>query len=165
VTPLAGLVAISASIALGSLHRDHRALARRNIRLFQDQSADIPECGARHFQLQVLRSSYSRAKVHVESLENGPDKWALATDVEILRTKLLRKEGSFRADCVKGLGEMIPGGRASGRRPSEFDPRQVRAGVKIEMEHTSDPRIAREIAMDHLTEDPRYYVKLQRAGL
>jgi hypothetical protein len=33
------------------------------------------------------------------------------------------------------------------------------------MEHTNDPDIAKEIAMDHLTEDPRYYTKLVNAGL
>ena len=32
---------------------------------------------------------------------------------------------------------------------------------KVEMEHTNDPDIAREIAMDHLTEDPDYYKKLE----
>jgi hypothetical protein len=103
VNPLFGIAAISASIALGSLHRDHRSLARKNIRLFIDQSDDIRECGARHFQLQVLRGSYARAKTHVESLESGPDKWALATEVEILRSKLLRKENAFRTECVSDL--------------------------------------------------------------
>ena len=35
----------------------------------------------------------------------------------------------------------------------------------VEMEHTNDPDIAKEIAMDHLTEDPDYYSKLIKAGL
>ncbi len=63
------------------------------------------------------------------------------------------------------LGDMIPGGYAEGRDPSEFDPRELRAGIRVEMEHTRDPRIAREIAMDHLVEDPHYYRKLKKAGL
>ena len=33
------------------------------------------------------------------------------------------------------------------------------------MEHTDDKTMAEEIAMDHLTEDPKYYTKLLRAGL
>ena len=33
------------------------------------------------------------------------------------------------------------------------------------MEHTNDDKIATEIAMDHLTEDPEYYSKLVAAGL
>ncbi len=64
-----------------------------------------------------------------------------------------------------GLGEFIPGGRAAGRRARDFDPAQLAMGIRIELEHTPDPRIAKEIAMDHLVEDPRYYTKLKRAGL
>ena len=30
-------------------------------------------------------------------------------------------------------------------------------GIKIEMEHTSDPEVAKKIAMDHLRENPNYY--------
>jgi hypothetical protein len=56
--------------------------------------------------------------------------------------------------------ELIPGGLASGMRPSDFDPAALRRGTKVEMEHTGDRRVAQEIAMDHLVEDPRYYEKL-----
>lgn len=59
----------------------------------------------------------------------------------------------------------IPGGLAEGRSPSEFDPAQLRAGIEVEREHTNDTAIAREIAMDHLVEDPHYYDKLEAAGL
>jgi hypothetical protein len=62
-------------------------------------------------------------------------------------------------------GELIAGGDAAGRSPSSFDPEQLRIGTRVEMEHTVDSAIAREIAMDHLTEDPLYYLKLLRAGL
>lgn len=54
----------------------------------------------------------------------------------------------------------IPDGRSKGRHPSEFDPVQLRRGTKVEMEHTTDRRVAQRIAMDHLVEDPLYYVKL-----
>lgn len=33
------------------------------------------------------------------------------------------------------------------------------------MEHTKDRRLAQKIATDHLTEDPLYYTKLDKAGL
>jgi len=33
-------------------------------------------------------------------------------------------------------------------------------GVKVEMEHTSDVKVAYDIAKDHLFEDPKYYTKL-----
>ncbi|HEY9816538.1 MAG TPA: DUF5661 family protein, partial [Candidatus Obscuribacterales bacterium] len=56
----------------------------------------------------------------------------------------------------------IPGGLGDLKVPSDFDPKQLAKGVKVEMEHTSDPDIAREIAIDHLTEDPKYYDKLEK---
>jgi hypothetical protein len=58
------------------------------------------------------------------------------------------------------LGQRIPGGRANGMLPGEFDPAQLAIGTSVEMEHTRDVRLAREIAMDHLAEDPNYYRKL-----
>ena len=40
--------------------------------------------------------------------------------------------------------------------------KQLSKGKKVEMEHTIDPDIAGEIALDHLYEDPNYYSNLQR---
>lgn len=57
--------------------------------------------------------------------------------------------------------ELIPGGLAPGGAcPPGVDPRQLRRGIKVEREHTTSAAVAREIACDHLTEDPRYYTKL-----
>jgi len=61
-----------------------------------------------------------------------------------------------------GWSERIPGGLSSGMSPEDFDPIQLAAGIEVEMEHTTDPAIATEIAMDHLAEDPDYYVKLKK---
>lgn len=64
-----------------------------------------------------------------------------------------------------GAPEKIPGGLGSGKSDADFDPRSLAAGQKAEMEHTNDPSVAREIARDHLSEDPRYYDKLSRINL
>jgi hypothetical protein len=56
---------------------------------------------------------------------------------------------------------ILRGGRADRLRPSDFDPKELRRGTKHELEHTNDPKIAREIAMDHLAEDEAYYEKLE----
>jgi len=40
--------------------------------------------------------------------------------------------------------------------------KQLKLGVKVEMEHTDSPIIAKEIARDHLWEDPNYYTKLKK---
>jgi hypothetical protein len=40
--------------------------------------------------------------------------------------------------------------------------RQLNKGIKVEMEHTKDKSKAKEIAMDHIFEDPNYYNKLEK---
>jgi hypothetical protein len=39
---------------------------------------------------------------------------------------------------------------------------QLNLGMKTEMEHTDNKKKAKEIAMDHLVEDPKYYEKLKK---
>jgi len=66
--------------------------------------------------------------------------------------------------------DKIPGGLAKGkslidiakhhRVPQADIYKQLQKGIKIEMEHTTSKEIAKEIAMDHLWEDPKYYNKL-----
>ena len=41
-------------------------------------------------------------------------------------------------------------------------PKQLAMGIKVEMEHTKDEDVARQIALDHLTEIPDYYTRLKR---
>jgi hypothetical protein len=62
----------------------------------------------------------------------------------------------------KQFKEKIPGGLASGRDVASFDAESISKGIEVELEHTSDIKIATEIAMDHLAEDPKYYDKLQK---
>lgn len=59
-------------------------------------------------------------------------------------------------------GSKIPNGRAKGKRRSDFDQKQLRVGSQHELEHTSDQDVASRIAMDHLVEDPDYYIKLKK---
>jgi hypothetical protein len=46
----------------------------------------------------------------------------------------------------------------------DFDPEQLRMGVEVELEHTSDPLIAEKIARDHLRENPKYYSFLKQCA-
>lgn len=55
----------------------------------------------------------------------------------------------------------LKGGRADDRDPSSFDQGALAEGTRHELEHTDDESMAREIAMDHLAEDPDYYRKLK----
>ena len=66
---------------------------------------------------------------------------------------------------TNNLIKKLPGGVGDNTPNDKIDPAQLSIGVQVEMEHTNDPEIAKEIAMDHLTEDPEYYTKLVNAGL
>ena len=43
--------------------------------------------------------------------------------------------------------------------------KELEMGIKIEMEHTDDKDKAKEIAMDHLWENPSYYTKLKKSDI
>lgn len=62
---------------------------------------------------------------------------------------------------MKKLSEIfkdkLPGGIGDKLKPNDVDQEQLAKGIKIEMEHTNDPKLAMEIALDHLKEDPEYY--------
>lgn len=58
--------------------------------------------------------------------------------------------------------DRLPGGLGDRLSPKQVSRRQLRKGIKVEMEeHTVDPRIAQEIALDHLAELPDYYDRLE----
>jgi hypothetical protein len=61
--------------------------------------------------------------------------------------------------------DSLIGGVGDVTAPSNVNTKELSIGVQVEMEHTNDEKIATEIAMDHLTEDPEYYSKLVAAGL
>jgi hypothetical protein len=102
-------------------------------------------------------------------------------DVKKNSKKLNNKgmSGYAEVDEIAVQTDKIPGGLAKGKNLIDlakkwdskgyYDPKQFAAkyikpqlikGIKVEMEHTTDVRIATEIAMDHLWEDLKYYDKL-----
>lgn len=42
---------------------------------------------------------------------------------------------------------------------------ELKKGIKVEMEHTNDPKTAAKIALDHLKENPKYYSDLENSGV
>ena len=65
---------------------------------------------------------------------------------------------------LKSAAFALPGGLAekAHKKLEDFDPKAIARGQKVESEHTSRKDITRQIAMDHLTEDPKYYEKLEK---
>jgi hypothetical protein len=112
-------------------------------------------------------------------INGAPD----SKDVKKNSKKLNNKgmSGYEEIDEIAVQVDNIPGGLANGKTLIDlakkwdskgyYDPQQFAAeyikpqlmkGIKVEMEHTTDVRIATEIAMDHLWEDLKYYDTLAK---
>lgn len=50
----------------------------------------------------------------------------------------------------KGIGE------------DDVNPDELKMGIQVELEHTSDKQMAKQIALDHLAEIPDYYTRLKK---
>lgn len=61
-----------------------------------------------------------------------------------------------------GQKDLLPGGEADNLPDREFSPSALAEGAHHEHEHTDNAQIAKEIAKDHLSEDPRYYEKVRK---
>ena len=75
---------------------------------------------------------------------------------------------NYKSYFLKSMGlreDSLPGGKGDATDPAQVDQEQLAMGIKTEMEHTQDLDLAREIAMDHLAEDPQYYSNLKNAGM
>ena len=87
-----------------------------------------------------------------------------ASELEKLgHAKSAEKLDAIAADIVRVAKEdLLPGGLADGYDEHDFDSEQLSKGLKVEMEHTGDPELALEIAMDHLVEHKNYYKELEK---
>lgn len=72
----------------------------------------------------------------------------------------------------KNEADVVPGGLAKGLSLNDIAEKhgvsvdmmvaEFKKGIAVEMEHTTDREVAKEIALDHLFEDPKYYDKLKK---
>jgi len=82
----------------------------------------------------------------------------------------LRKKMDAQDNYYEKIDEEIEGGLADKLSLSDIAKKhnvsigeltdEFKKGYKVEREHTSDTNVAKEIALDHLFEDPKYYTKL-----
>ena len=56
----------------------------------------------------------------------------------------------------------VPGGLADKKKDTDFNQKELSDGISIEMEHTSDKELSKDIAKDHLVEFPNYYTELKK---
>lgn len=68
-----------------------------------------------------------------------------------------------RSRIEKKSGERMKGGLGDNTKDSKFNQKALKRGIKVEKEHTSDRKLSKEIAKDHLAEHPNYYKHLAKA--
>lgn len=71
------------------------------------------------------------------------------------------KAKSKKQEEKKGSNILV-GGKGDNKKPSDFPKDVIDEAVNHETEHTSNKNVAKEIAVDHLTEDVDYYKKLKK---
>lgn len=73
----------------------------------------------------------------------------------------LREDKQRTARKGTPMSKFFDEGESAGK---DFTPdaKQLKLGIRIEAEHSSDPAIQRKIAMDHLAEHPKYYTALDK---
>jgi hypothetical protein len=71
------------------------------------------------------------------------------------------KPDDLESHIYKIIGSFIGAGRSVGFK-GEYDPKELEMGIKVEMEHTSDPMLSEKTAKDHLAEIKNYYTRLKK---
>jgi hypothetical protein len=113
------------------------------------------------------------AQAAIDALESGTEELSAGYGCDIVKLGKKYYQRNVRANHIA----IVPKGRAgaSCRMSDEalavkeddaaYDKEELIMGTKVEMEHTSDEEEAEVIAKQHLEEDPKYYSKLEKAGL
>lgn len=90
---------------------------------------------------------------------NPPDK-----EIHAMAAKLGMEPDKFEERIYRLLGSFLAFGTAKkkGITEKDVDPKELKMGMKVEMEHTDDKQIAKKIALDHLSEMDDYYTRLAK---
>lgn len=59
------------------------------------------------------------------------------------------------------ISGLLSGGKSKGKK-LKVNPKELKAGMKVEKEHTNNPFLTRKIASDHLIELKDYYTRLKK---
>ncbi len=101
----------------------------------------------------------SGMKKAIEALSSVRGRNAVSTVKDFIQKlgheSVLKKLGLQAEACGKVVAE----------EDNEVCSKELAVGTAVEKEHTSDPEEAKQIALDHIKEDPQYYSKLAKTGL
>lgn len=71
------------------------------------------------------------------------------------------KPDELESHIYKIIGSFLGAGKSKDFKGT-YDQKELEMGIKVEMEHTSDPVLAERIAKDHLAEIKDYYTRLKK---
>lgn len=119
---------------------------------------DYPEDGPYDTERDAVEAGWMTAK-----------DWCMDNDVDMSGSEFRTFEQWMRTNRVRLAKEEIPGGLAKGKKPSDFDQKELAMGIEVEKEHLVNDGYspeelkakAQEIAMDHLVEIEDYYTRLK----
>jgi len=103
--------------------------------------------------------------------ENVPEHASTGTKPQFQTTLHGNKRNTFSEEGVNqtptlhtewGVEKSLKLDKKDPRPDMDYDPYWLTQGIKVEMEHTEDPEIAKEIAKDHLDEFSMYYQSLKK---
>jgi len=102
--------------------------------------------------------------------EVGHNQYQIQDDKEgntqVLKKGKKAKQGVyFQVNEAVIKEDEIPGGKGDDTDAMSVDKQELEVGVAVEKEHTDNPELAAEIAMDHLAEKENYYSELVKSGI
>jgi hypothetical protein len=130
-----------------------------------------------HFKLKI--ESVNEEKVYIDYLNKAKgfkqDRIKFNSYEEAVRWAK-KNFDKFSPDMIKyesvNEADVVPGGLAKGLSLNDIAEKhgvsvdmmvaEFKKGIAVEMEHTTDREVAKEITLDHLFEDPKYYDKLAK---
>jgi GNAT superfamily N-acetyltransferase len=137
-----------------------------------NKQPDEYRADVRYSSPEVLKFNHDRAIKIIQSVIGISEKYGIVNSNGIQKVFDWRIRYPKKYEDVYNLinEDMIPGGLSDGMDISDIAShhsvdisvieKELEKGMKVELEHTSDEKIAKEIAIDHLYEDPKYYTKL-----
>jgi hypothetical protein len=109
--------------------------------------------------LEILNNSDKKDKVIKWIMENPyPKDDAIKKFVDTISIDVK----TFNVIVKEVLCSFLNEGKSKGKDYGGHNKTQVKMGIEVEMEHTTNPLIAEKIALDHLTEFPDYYTRLAK---
>jgi len=110
----------------------------------------------------LLEQDKGDSDIHAEII-----KWFLENPypdddkVHAFAEKIGMDSHEFERHIYMVLSSVLSEGKSKGK-DIKPDPKELEMGIKVEMEHTTNPLISRKIAMDHLVEIKDYYTRLDK---